>query len=151
VVSEFQAIHMGQQDVGHDKSQLTIQRAGDGQCFFPGRGRKDNEALTSQCLRQNAAEHRVIFNNQNDLLFRGVGRHEIFDWSYESQEMWRRLANEDTPHCGGRLSSARYVAKTGLRLAALAAVLPYRRPTVLRPAAASVRVLLELEVMRWRV
>ncbi len=77
MVSEFQAIYMGQQDVGHDKTELPIQRAGDGQCFFPGRRRKDNEALTSQCLRQDAAEHRVIFNDQDDLFIRGVGRHEI--------------------------------------------------------------------------
>lgn len=76
VVSEFQAIHMRRQDVGHDKTELPIQRAGDGQCFFPGRRRKDNEGLTSQCLRQDAAEHRVIFDNQNDLFIRGVGRHE---------------------------------------------------------------------------
>ena len=47
LVSEFQAIHMGQQDVGHDKTELPIQWSGDGQCFFPGRRRKDNETLTS--------------------------------------------------------------------------------------------------------
>jgi hypothetical protein len=68
---------MGQQNVGHDKTELPIQRAGDGQCFLPGRRRKDNEALTSQCLSQDAAEHRVIFNNQNDLFLRRVGRHGI--------------------------------------------------------------------------
>jgi hypothetical protein len=77
VVSEFQAIYMGQQNVGHDKIELAIQRAGDRQCFFARRRRKGNEALSSQCLSQDAAEHRVIFNNQNDLFLRRVGRHGI--------------------------------------------------------------------------
>jgi hypothetical protein len=77
VVSEFQAIYMGQQNVGHDKIELPIQRAGDRQCFFARRRRKGNEALGSQGLSQDAAEHRVIFNNQNDLFLRRVGRHEI--------------------------------------------------------------------------
>ena len=75
---EFQAVHNWQQNVSHDKAELLVQRAGDGQGLFPVLRREDSEALLSQRLRQDTAEHWVVLHNQHRLLTQLPGSHEIF-------------------------------------------------------------------------
>ncbi len=77
VAGELKAIHDGQQDVGHDKAELIVQRAGDGQSLFTVLGRDDGEALISQCLRQDTPKQSVILDQQHRLLTQLLGSRQI--------------------------------------------------------------------------
>jgi hypothetical protein len=73
VVGEFQAIHPGHPNVGHDKAESPIQSAGDGEGLFAVLGRQDSEALLDQHPRQKFAEHCVVVYDQYHLLTRLSG------------------------------------------------------------------------------
>ncbi len=51
MVSQLQAIHQRQHEVDHDKTELAVERAGDGQSFFAVSRCQNAVAFISQCLR----------------------------------------------------------------------------------------------------
>jgi hypothetical protein len=68
VGGEIQTIHLGQQDIRHDKCELPSQAAREGKGLLPVFSCEDSVALIGQRLRQDAAEYGVVLDNQHHIL-----------------------------------------------------------------------------------